>query len=104
MEKRLFCWEYLWGLLALYMLCRYGFHIRSLNRENSRHRELEHQRQTQELRRDNQTNNKLNKKQLKFILQNPWHRVSESEPKEQYSNRVNVYLENGLYLANNNII
>jgi hypothetical protein len=83
------------GLLAFYFLCRYGFHIRSLYRESNRNRRP---------RRDSELGvNKMSKKQMKFILQNPWHRVNDSEPKEQYSNNVDLYVQNGLYNISNNV-
>ncbi len=86
------------GLLAFYFLCRYGFHIRSLYRESNRNLRSRGDIQNSEL-----GVNKMSKKQLKFILQNPWHRVNDSEPKEQYSNHVDLYVQNGLYNISNNV-
>lgn len=88
------------GLLALYFLCRYGCHVRQFNREsNDRRRQRENVELGHNVARQQRPQKRTpSKQQLKFILQNPWHRISSNEPKQPYSNNIDLYKQNGLYL------
>ena len=92
------------GLLAFYFLCRYGCHIRRLYRQNRMHRQSERHNTSDDQIINGIKKNTITKKQMKFLLQNPWHRVSESEPRDKYSNHIDVYVENGLYVNKNDIV